>query len=213
MEIKKSLNNYFLPFLIIMYFVGVVGHSIPTALALMKVLTPFTLLLTGGVVFYAIFNEAGKTFIIWYLVTYLSTLIVEIIGVKTGVVFGEYTYGNVLGLKLLETPLIIGLNWVFVIAGAYSLSSKIFNTTGSKVLMTGLLAVAFDVILEPVAINLGYWNWEGGYIPMQNFVAWFVLAMIFGFLAEKMKLTIKSKIAFHYFLIQTIFFAILNFTL
>ncbi|GJQ61880.1 MAG: hypothetical protein SCALA702_09330 [Melioribacteraceae bacterium] len=213
MEIKKNIEKYSLPFLIIMYTVGVVGHSIQLTLPLMKTLTPFTLVLTGGVVFYLLLGDAGKKFFLWYIITYLFTLLVEIIGVKTGLVFGSYDYGNVLGLKVFDTPLIIGLNWVFVIAGAYSLSGKIFNSTGSKVLFTGLLAVAFDVILEPVAINLGYWNWEGGYIPIQNFVAWFVLAVIFGFTAEKMKLVITTKIALQYFLIQTIFFAILNFTL
>ena len=213
MEIKKNIENYSLPFLVIMYTVGVVGHSIQLTLPLMKTLTPFTLVLTGGVVFYLLLGDAGKKFFLWYIITYLFTLLVEIIGVKTGLVFGSYDYGNVLGLKVFDTPLIIGLNWVFVIAGAYSLSGKIFNSTGSKVLFTGLLAVAFDIILEPVAINLGYWNWEGGYIPIQNFVAWFVLAVIFGFTAEKMKLVITTKIALQYFLIQTIFFAILNFTL
>ena len=36
---------------------------------------------------------------------------VEIVGVKTGVLFGEYFYGNNLGLKILGVPILIGINW------------------------------------------------------------------------------------------------------
>jgi putative membrane protein len=49
----------------------------------------------------------------------------EVVGVKTGLIFGEYKYGSTLGIKLFEVPLIIGFNWVFVILGSISISRLI----------------------------------------------------------------------------------------
>jgi len=213
MERTDYLEKLVLPFLLIMYTVGIIGHTFVETLHLMKILTPYTLLLTGGVVFYFLIYNNGRKFLYWYLITYSLTLLLEIVGVKTGLIFGEYSYGEILGLKVFDTPLIIGMNWVFVVAGAYALSSRIFKSSGISILFTGLLGVAFDVILEPVAIKLGYWEWSEGYIPFQNFVAWFLLSALFGLIAHKFELKFKSDLAVNYFLIQAVFFGILNFTL
>ena len=36
---------------------------------------------------------------------------VELVGTKTGMLFGDYSYGKVLGPALQGVPLIIGINW------------------------------------------------------------------------------------------------------
>jgi putative membrane protein len=64
--------------------------------------------------------------------------------------------------------------------------------------------------MEPVAIYLNYWNWEGDVIPLQNYVAWFLIAFFFASIFSYLKIEIKGKIFAHYFLIQFFFFVILN---
>ncbi len=210
---KNNIEKYSIWFLVIMYSVGVIGHSIPALLNLMKILTPFTLLLTGGVVFYNVVKSTRKNFLIWCAAVYSVTLSLEIIGVKTGVIFGEYTYGNVLGLKLLDTPLIIGLNWMFVILGAILIVEKLFVKKYLIVLFAGVLAVLFDIVLEPVAIELGYWNWSEGFIPIQNYIAWFIISIFAASLFHLLKIEINSSVPKFYFYIQLIFFVLLNITL
>jgi uncharacterized membrane protein len=39
--------------------------------------------------------------------------------------------------------------------------------------MAALLMVALDVLIEPVAVALDFWQWENAVIPIQNFVMWF----------------------------------------
>ena len=79
-------------------------------------------------------------------------------------------------------PLIIAFNWVMVVNGAVCIARRIgrFGTEGggrlALPLLAGAIAAAFDWIMEPVAIRLDYWTWAGGGIPLQNYVAWFVLA-------------------------------------
>ena len=45
---------------------------------------------------------------------FLLVLPLNITGANTGLIFGNYTYGNILGMKVLGVPLIIGLNWFIV---------------------------------------------------------------------------------------------------
>jgi putative membrane protein len=120
---KNALN-----ILYVIYGVGVIGHSIQPLRELMLTLTPFTLLITGGLVIYFLIkdnNEIGK----WLVVTYLITFSLEVIGVKTGYVFGNYHYGYVLGPKIFETPIIIGLNWILVILGALIIAKKFIKNS------------------------------------------------------------------------------------
>jgi putative membrane protein len=37
------------------------------------------------------------------------------LGVHTGILFGNYKYGNALGLKLNDVPILIGINWFIVV--------------------------------------------------------------------------------------------------
>ena len=40
---------------------------------------------------------------------------IEVIGVKTGFIFGSYYYGAAMGIKILAVPLLIGLNWSILV--------------------------------------------------------------------------------------------------
>lgn len=203
-------NNKEVLFLVIMYFVGIVGHLIPSTRNLMIILTPFTLLLTGGVVTYKSFFPANKKFLFWGISTYLITFSLEVIGVKTGLVFGGYNYGTALGFKVFEVPLIIGFNWVLVILGAISISKSYTKNIILISLTAAVLSVMFDYFLEPVAINLGYWHWNQISVPLQNYLAWFVIAFIFSIALLKIKSDFNQGVSKEYFLIQFTFFIILN---
>ncbi|HSH52321.1 MAG TPA: carotenoid biosynthesis protein [Bacteroidales bacterium] len=214
MERKSFINNKSVSIILyVMYGVGVLGHSLQYSRELMLTLTPFTLLFTGGLVIYILMNdnnEIGK----WLIVTYLITYSLELIGVKSGAIFGNYHYGNVLGPKIFETPIIIGLNWILVILGALVITKKFINKSPAFIIIFApLLAVTFDFVLEPVAVKLNYWSWDGGVIPFQNYVAWYIIAFIFSAYFVLLKIEIKSKLAANYFLIQFVFFIILNLVL
>lgn len=197
-------------FLSVIYLVGIVGHSVSSLLPLMKVLTPYTLLISVVLISMKLFRFDSLNVFYWGLVTFLITYLTEVIGVKTGLIFGDYSYGNVLGIKLFDVPIIIGLNWVFVILGLINLFQKLKTNNFFKGLCVGIGAVAFDFILEPVAISLTYWNWDDIQIPLQNYIAWFVLAYVFYLLFAYFKIDLRTTISRNYFIIQTIFFIVLR---
>jgi bisanhydrobacterioruberin hydratase len=193
-----------------MYSVGITGHLIVSTRDLMTMLTPFTLFLTGGVVAYKSFYKADSKFILWGIITYLITYLLEVAGVKTGLVFGEYIYGNALGFRVLEVPLVIGFNWVLVILGAISISKSFSDNIFIISVLAAILSVIFDYFLEPVAIKLDYWEWEAIAVPLQNYIAWFIITYIFSFVLLKIKSDFKEGITREYFLIQFVFFVTLN---
>jgi putative membrane protein len=205
MEGKKNRVEIYLKiFLVIMFSVGIAGHLINEYYDLFLILTPYTLLLLGAVVFYSEANGNYKLFL-WGVPVFLITFILEVAGVSTKAIFGNYNYGDVLGVKLFGVPVIIGFNWVLVILGAINASSFLKNDC-AKVLSASVLAVIFDILLEPVAMKLGYWNWAGGIIPLQNYIVWFLIALVSSYYFVLLKIRLKYSITMFYLFVQAVFF-------
>jgi len=188
------------------YLFGLIFHSIPATLPYMLLFTPLVLLLFGILTVYPAWLEKNRKLVLWTLCTYLITLALEIIGVKTGKVFGEYHYGPVLGLKFMEVPLVIGFNWVIVVLGSVRLTEKITSQPLIAGLIVGLICVIYDYALEPAAIGLNYWVWHAGDIPLQNYAAWFLIAFAAAWVYRAIKVEMKSILPAYYVAVQFIFF-------
>ena len=209
MERKIYLEKKYAFLLAIIYAVGIAGHLYDKTLQFMLLLTPFTLLVGALLIIYNEIKE-NRAKRVWFIISFVLTFLVEMVGVKTKYIFGDYTYGNVLGTKLFEVPLIIGINWVLIVLGSISIASRIFNNKVWIVLASGLISMLFDFILEPVAIKLGYWSWMNNSIPLQNYIAWFLIASIISSLFVVLKLNVEKSLAEKYLHIQIVFFLILN---
>lgn len=193
-----------------MYTVGVAGHLIDATYNLMLLLTPFTLLFTGSLVLYEIRKDINTAFIKWIVITFAFTFLLEVAGVATGLIFGSYKYGDTLGLKLFEVPLIIGFNWTLVILGGMKSGMKLKLNKHLQVLLAAVFTVMFDYVLEPLAIRFDYWTWEGGAIPLQNYIAWFIISYISGYLYHFFKVKVESRVPLYYILFQLHFFIFIN---
>lgn len=137
----------------------------------------------------------------------LAGFLVEMAGVMTGHIFGTYVYGKVLGPSLAGVPLLIGMNWM-MLAYATHLIMKDFRLPSWLGVMGGaLLMTAYDWLMEPAAVDLGMWAWAGGIIPLQNYLAWFVLSALFLMLLKLVKARYENALARDIFLIQAAFFA------
>ncbi|MDP4175050.1 MAG: carotenoid biosynthesis protein [Bacteroidota bacterium] len=198
--------------LTLLYTVGVAGHSVKSFYHLMIQLTPYTLLLSGFIVLFVVFGGQFQTkFAFWSGAVFIAAFLTEAAGVATGIIFGRYYYGNTLGLSLLDVPVLIGFNWMFVVLGSASVSRRLFYRPFYSALSAALLAVIFDYAMEPVAQKLNYWHWTGGYAPLQNYISWGFFAFASSYILFKAEIKIPAgKITEKYFLIQFIFFCLLN---
>ncbi|MFT4749615.1 MAG: hypothetical protein ACI819_000039 [Neolewinella sp.] len=80
-------------------------------------------------------------------------------------------------------------------------------------LLAALLTALYDVIIEPVAIALDYWQWGGGEIPLQNYLAWAAIAFLISLPLYVFKIRFRSPVLLVYFFAQLFFFVVLNFML
>jgi putative membrane protein len=75
----------------------------------------------------------AKTIIIFSVIAILA-FIVEALGVKTGNIFGQYSYGNNLGPAVAGTPLLISVNWLMLIYCSIIITDRISSNTSIRFL-------------------------------------------------------------------------------
>jgi putative membrane protein len=206
MSENRIIQIYFL-----FFFVGIILHLVPALSFIPFHITDLFLLTANGIVLLKIYpDNRGYRFFIFFLGSYLLTFFAEATGVETGLVFGEYHYGKTMKLQVLDIPLIIPFNWVVLVMGMTSL----FRSTRIPLRLVPFAAagglVLFDYTMEPVAVHLDYWTWAGGVIPVQNYIAWFIIAFLISFLALAMRIKLDNKLLKHYVFIQWGFFLVLN---
>lgn len=192
------------------YLMGFIFHLWEATFPLMLAMTPYTILGTAILGFLPDVVTRNRKLLLWAAGTFACTLFLEILGVATGAVFGSYTYGPTLGFSLLGVPLLIGINWTLIIMGSVTLVERLTDNPWHVALGTAAITVAFDWIMEPVAIALDYWNWSSSTIPLQNYIAWFVIAFVFARIFSQLKLKTASPIPSLIVVVQALFFSLLR---
>jgi putative membrane protein len=132
------------------------------------------------------------------------------IGTKTGYLFGNYQYGNVLGFKLFDVSLIIGVNWFAIVLASSNLVRKVNVPLIFQAFLAAFLAVVLDFVIEPIAVKYAFWTWKNDIIPPYNYVTWFVFAFIFSWIYLKNSIAVNKTAVWLYFIWLT-FFIILSF--
>jgi len=139
----------------------------------------------------------------------LVGFVAELIGVNTQRLFGVYTYGDTLGLKLWNTPIVIALNWLVLIYCIAAMSKNIRDNWYFPVIGAATM-VAFDWIMEPVAIATGMWSWGVQEIPLKNYTDWFLISGFLFLMIRILKIEINNRIAVVLIAMQLVFFLSLN---
>ncbi len=205
---KYSLNRI-KSFIISFYLVGFLGFLIPATRELFILLTPPALILSVYLLGIYHTNYNLKTVAVFVFV-FLSGYFIEVIGVETGLVFGTYYYGKALGLKVFETPLMIGVNWLFLTYAASSIVKSLSSVKWVVVLSAPLLMVVYDIVMEIVAPKMDMWYWQDGQIPLQNYIAWYLIGVFLVSVLEVFKINTANKIAKTIFFSQFLFFVLLS---
>jgi putative membrane protein len=198
-------------FFVVFYFVGVLGILTPYFQELFIDLIPFSLLLSFIVI--VLFHQPAidKKLLIVLLIICLSSYFIEVIGVNTQMIFGNYIYGKGLGVKILNTPLLIGINWVLLIYCSASIVDKLSIHFILKVILAASVMLLYDIILEQIAPFIDMWHWKDNIVPFQNYVAWFIIAILFQCLVKWAGIKIQNQIASIIFVCQALFFLSLIF--
>ena len=194
----------------IFYGIGIVGFWIPFTHSFFTKLTPLALILSVVLLYYYNENRLNWKKSLYFLFVFFASFIIEVLGVKTGAIFGSYRYGSGLGLKLFETPILIGINWALMVYMSSAVFSKRSKNFFFQVVLSYFLMLFYDFILEHSASKMDMWYWAGNQIPVSNYLMWFFIAIVFQAIRYFSKIEIANKIAMPLFFIQMIFFLIIQ---
>ncbi|TNE55352.1 MAG: carotenoid biosynthesis protein [Bacteroidetes bacterium] len=199
-----------LAILILFHTIGLCGMLLPDireemlAYSSMNLYLTFVVLMISG-------GRKSMRYFIFVLMLYLYGMSIELIGVHTGILFGQYQYGASLGSKFLEVPYVLGINWVILVISCSLLSHRLIRNMWGGIILAALLMTGMDFLIEPVAIASDYWSWSGGEVPWFNYLCWFLLAIPPLWVFRKFVIrTEQSLVGIGLCMVYFLFFGILN---
>ena len=207
--VSKSSNIVWV--LLILHLVGIGGFSVCGFWnKWFTFLVPFHILITASALLIAN-PDKSKSLSIRLALVGVFGWIIEIVGVKTGVIFGHYHYEGALGIKIAEVPPLIGVNWILMVYSSLAVLSQLKIDNKLTLIIIGALSITLlDLLIEPVAIALNFWSWENNTIPLQNYFGWFVTALILNsVLTIGYKKITHNSLALPILLMQVAFFGLL----
>ena len=102
------------------------------------------------------------------------------------IIFETYEYAPDFVLAIDRAPVVIGLTWALIIAGAMRITDAIGVRRRYAPVVDSVLAISLDLAFDAVAIRMGLWTWrdigldQGWFgVPAGNFYSW--LFVVFGF--------------------------------
>lgn len=195
--------------LIIFFSVGVFGIAAEATRDLFISLTPLALMLSLATIiaFHQPVHLRKETAL--FIIIYFAGFLLEAAGVNTGRVFGNYSYGQGLGIKVFNTPLMIGINWVLLVYCTAVVTDKLLLPVVFKILIASSLMVLYDLIMEQVAPIMDMWSFDDGSVPFRNYAAWFIIAVFFHAILKLAGFKIRNRQAHFILYIQASFFIIL----
>ena len=195
--------------LVCIYLVGTLGFLIPAFPQNWADLTSINLLVSFGILI-SCHPSIDRKFILSTLAIAVMGFMLEAVGVKTGLLFGSYQYGSILGLKVLDTPLMIGINWIMLVYLSAYIGRKLSGNILISSIIAAFLMTGMDVLIEPFAIYFELWTWENTHVPMRNYAMWFVASFAFNWIYQKVNPKSENKAALPLFLSMAAFFLIVD---
>jgi len=102
------------------------------------------------------------------------------------IIFETYEYSPDFALAIDRAPIVIGLTWALIIAGAMRITDALGVRRRYAPVVDSLLAISLDLAFDAVAIRMGLWTWrdigpdQGWFgVPAGNFFSW--LFVVVGF--------------------------------
>ncbi|MBM3441773.1 MAG: carotenoid biosynthesis protein [Bacteroidetes bacterium] len=170
-------------------------------------------------------QSLSRSWISFFLLAWAVGMATEMIGVNTGILFGAYHYGTILGPQILGVPLLIGCNWYLILRASSGVATRMLEWLYKGLqprdispiksqthrwihpLLGAILATGFDWVMEPIAIRLGYWTWHGdGHVPTLNYLTWFVVSAALLTVSQRFSVSDANAFPSRLYLIQLLFF-------
>ncbi|MDP5231119.1 MAG: carotenoid biosynthesis protein [Cellulophaga sp.] len=148
-----------------------------------------------------------------FSIFFVGGFFAEWLGVNYGILFGDYAYGNNFGIKIGGVPLLIGAYWALLTFVTGEIIAHFTKSGWLQVIGGATLMVLLDYFMEHLAPIFDFWTFAGNIAPLENYVTWFAIALLFQLILFLFKIKGDTKLSFHYYGIQLLFFVFFYFTL
>jgi isopentenyl-diphosphate Delta-isomerase len=121
--------------------------------------------------------------VILFVIMGAYALAVETIALVTDVPYGSFYYSDLLGYKLFGiTPITVSLAWTPLVIASYAVAKRIVGNAFATVIIGTLVLAAFDLVVDPGAVRIGFWRYEGGGpyygVPLSNYIGWLITGIV-----------------------------------
>jgi hypothetical protein len=115
-------------------------------------------------------------------------------------IYGTYHYADDWVLVIDRAPLVIGLSWAIIIAGAMRITDALGVRRRYAPFVDALLAISLDLAFDTIAIRIGLWTWVGvdarqGWfgVPWGNYYAWLFVTLGFSLLTRWLREAVARR--------------------
>ena len=109
-------------------------------------------------------------------------------------IFETYHYSSDWLLAIDRAPVVIGLTWALIIAGAMRITDALGVRRRYAPFVDAVLVLMLDLAFDAVAIRMGLWTWRGvgladGWfgVPAGNFYSWLFVTFAFSLLTRHLR--------------------------
>ena len=181
-------------------------------LRIIQVLIGASLFFIHGATYWGLTNIT-----IFMIITLVVTLVLEIIGSKSGYIFGgkyHYNQDNTPGYVISGIPVLIPIAWFGII---YMSINFVYFLTDIQfpfrddidyyfTILIAIFVVVLDLVLDPLAVDENRWSWEspGIYygVPLFNFLGWLLVTIIVLLIFHQFAQPLIGKVYSHSALFQ-----------
>lgn len=110
------------------------------------------------------------------------------------VIFETYEYSPDFALAIDRAPIVIGLTWALIIAGAMRITDALGVRGRYAPVVDSVLAISLDLAFDAVAIRMGLWTWreiglDHGWfgVPAGNFYSWLFVTLAFSLFTRRLR--------------------------
>tara|TARA_B100001057_G_scaffold87778_1_gene83721 strand:- start:35 stop:688 length:654 start_codon:yes stop_codon:yes gene_type:complete len=154
-------------------------------------------------------SNGHKWFFPMVVLGFLTGMITEILGVQWGWIFGDYQYGDALGLKVFGVPILIGVNWALLTIITGAIAQQFYQNFFMRTVIGVGLMIFLDLLIEPIAPVLDFWIFDRGVAPLQNYIGWTAVALFLQSNFHYFRVSVQGWFPHQLYLLQIIFFTIL----
>lgn len=124
--------------------------------------------------------------------TAVPGFVAEVIGVRSGVPFGGYSYRDSLGPQVLDVPVVVSLAWTMLAWPAAVAARHLVAGFAPRVLLGAWALTTADLFLDPQMVAAGHWHWHDPSpslpgvpdVPLTNYAGWAVVALVLSLLLQ-----------------------------